>query len=136
MHIDNFEAKTPFLKEYDYFKGILYLNRANSEHGLYLSEDQDDIFYKVPRHILSFIDGCPSKVCHLTMTIIEDDRIMFCASEVEEEKPRFSRHVNIERIHRMIENEGIKVDDMQILNIKYRHHIITRAISTYIKRNL
>ena len=70
------------------------------------------------------------------MSIIEEDRIMFCATEVEEEKPRFSRHVNIERIHRMIENEGIKSDDLQILNIKYRHHIITRAISTYIKRNL
>ena len=58
---------------------------------MYVSTDPESLFYKVPKRILSFIDGCPSKVTHIEIDYDEDsERLIFCASELESERDRFT----------------------------------------------
>ena len=102
---------------------------------MFISNDEDSIFYNVPKRILSFIDGCPSKVTHIEINCQEEDeRLIICATEAEEEKGRYTISVHIDKILKLIEVEGVKRDEDSIHAIRSRQHLIIRAISTYLKR--
>ena len=88
---------------------------------MFISTDEDSIFYHVPKRILSFIDGCPSKVTHIEITAQEEDeRLFFCASEVPEEKNRYTISVHMDKILKLIEAEGVKRDEDSIHSIRSR----------------
>ena len=48
----------------------------------YISDDEDSLFYKVPGRILSFIDGCPSKVTQIEMKTNADDEQIFFSTQI------------------------------------------------------
>lgn len=81
---------------------------------MFISEDEDSLFYRVPRWILSFIDGCPSKVCQIEISYDDDsERLVFCATEVAEDRQRFTISVPQEKIFRLIEAEGINKNNFE-----------------------
>ena len=97
-----------------YFKGALKVTKESDPSKMFVSEDEDSIFYHVPKRILSYIDGCPSKVTYINIDFDEDsERIIFCAAEDEEDKPLFTKSVGLEKIYKIIENEGLKKDDVE-----------------------
>jgi len=100
--------------EMGYFKGMLCIDRETDVSKMFISDDEESLFYRVPRRILSFIDGCPSKVTHVETSYDEDsERLIFCASSVEEEKQRFTISVQIEKILKLIEAEGINKNNLE-----------------------
>ena len=109
--------------ELSYFKGNLTVSRETDPEKMFVSDDEDSIFYHVPRRILSYIDGCPSKVTYINIDFDEDsERVMFCATENEDEKPHFTNSVVIDKLYKIIENEGLKKDDVedQLISIRAR----------------
>lgn len=126
------------ISENEYFKGELVITqcfRQNNEH--LVSNDDQSLFFKVPRYILSFIDGCPSRITTVEIQYDEDsDRVLFCSTENVEEKPRFTIGVGMDKILRIVELEGIKRNDDALYSIRWRQDIILRAISNYLKRNV
>ena len=84
------------------------MSQEKDSELMFISDDEESLFYRVPRRILSFIDGCPSKVCQVIIGYDDDsERITFCVSEVAEDKQRFTISVPQEKIFRLIEAEGI-----------------------------
>ena len=121
----------------DYFKGILHVEEEKDTSEMYVSIYDDNLYYKVPRRILSFIDGCPSKVTHVEISYnLETERLFICASSKEEDKPRFTISINNDKILKLVELEGIKKNEDRITGIKSRQEILIRAISAYLKRNV
>ena len=79
------------ISEIEYFKGRLAISKVENDVKMYISNEEDSLFYKVPKRILSFIDGCPSKVTHIEITCDEEnDRLLFCATDIEEERSRYT----------------------------------------------
>ena len=67
--------------ELHYFKGQLVVTMDEEAGKTFISDDEESLFYRVPRRILSIIDGCPSKVTHIEIDYDEDsERLIFCAS--------------------------------------------------------
>ena len=66
----------------------------------------------------------------------DSDRVLFCTTEKQEEKPRFTIGVGLDRILRIVELEGIKRNDDALNSIRWRQDIMLRAISSYLKRNV
>lgn len=79
------------LSEKEYFKGELtlshvYYSAKTRDKSLYVSTEEDSLFYKVPKYILSFIDGCPSRISPMTIEFDEEnDRLKFCATQKVED---------------------------------------------------
>ena len=96
----------------------------------------------MPSRILSFIDGCPSKVTHVEIrSDADDERLFFSTQRSYKSKSaqhRLTQPVHIDKIFRLIENEGFRKDDLyDMLDASHmRVQIITRAISTYMKKNI
>lgn len=44
------------------FRGALVAEMNKDEEEAFISNDPDELFYQVPRKLLSFIDGCPSRM--------------------------------------------------------------------------
>ena len=108
-------------------------------NDLFVSNNPEDLFYRVPRRVLVFIDSCPSKVTHVQISYDEDsERLIFCASEVQKEKDRFTISVQIDKIFKLIQNEGIPLEDIieSLFALTSREDIIIRAINTYVKKNV
>ena len=123
------------VSEMDYFKGCLAITQIKDKSLQFISTDEDSIFYNVPKRILSFIDGCPSKVTHIEISHDEEnERLIFCATEVEEEKNRYTISVNLDKILKLTEVEGVKKNEDSLLAIRSRQALIVRAISCYLKR--
>ena len=55
-----------------YFKGLLSIKKQDDLNKMFITDDENSIFYRVPRRILSYIDGCPSKVTHIEIEFDED----------------------------------------------------------------
>ena len=55
-----------------YFKGLLSVKKQDDLQKMFITDDENSIFYRVPRRILSYIDGCPSKVTHIEIEFDED----------------------------------------------------------------
>lgn len=125
--------------ERDVFKGTLCVKQDKDLSNNFITEELDSLFYKVPKRILSIIDGCPSKVTHIEMHHDEEnERLEFCASQKESDKSRFTISVQTDKIFRLMETEGLKVKDIEnsLFAINSRQAIIVRAISVYLKRNV
>ena len=108
---------------------------------MFISNDENSLFYRVPCDMLSFLDGCPSKVTQIKIDYNEDtERVTLCASycEDKDERARFTVGVGIERLFQLMLSEGIRLkeSDESLYSIRYRQPIIVRAISTYLKRNV
>jgi len=123
-----------------YFKGHLYLEKETDASKIFISDDKDSLLYRVPRRIISFIDGCPSKITCIDINYDEDsERLIFCASEIiDEDKQRFTISVQIEKIFKHIEAEGINKNNLveSVFAIRGRQPLITRAISMYLTKNV
>ena len=128
-----------FQDEMESFKGILTAEVVDSLDDMFMSNDKDDLFYKVPQRIISFIDGCPSlcTTIHLKFDD-ENDRIIFCANEHPEEKDRFTISVAIEKLFKLMTVEGLKLDQIedQLFAMNDRNSLIIRAISIYLQKNV
>ena len=128
--------------ELEYFKGILTIEQVENPHDMFISSFEESLFYRVPKCILSFIDGCPSKVTNVEIQYINDTgRIVLCVTEREEDKPIFTINVNIDKILKLTELEGIKkTEELRhedfLFAIRSRQKILIRAISIYLKRNV
>jgi hypothetical protein len=59
-----------------------------------------------------------------------------CVTEKEDEKPRFTINVNVDKILKLVELEGIKRHEEFLFAIKSRQAILIRAISVYLKRSV
>lgn len=122
------------------FKGLLAAEQEEHEDNMFISNCDEDLFYRVPKRILSFIDGCPSKVTKVEISYNEDfERLVLVASQVESEKDRFTISVPIDKIFKLLENEGLKANDEitdQLFAIRNRAPLIIRAISAYMKKNV
>ena len=46
--------------EMEIFRGSLTAEVVEDENEMFMSNNPDDLFYRVSRRVLSFIDGCPS----------------------------------------------------------------------------
>lgn len=80
---------------------------------MFISNDPDDLFYQVPRRILSFIDGCPSKLMLIMIDFdIENDRLIVCANEEEDKRDRFTVSFPFEKLYKIFSGEGINVDEI------------------------
>ena len=67
-----------------YFKGLLSIRKQTDLKKMFITDDENSIFYRVPRRILSYIDGCPSKVTHIEIEFDEDsERLFFSACNDE-----------------------------------------------------
>ena len=67
----------------------------------------------MPKQILSFIDGCPSKVTYVELDYDDDsERLSICTSEIPEDKQRFTVSIQIDRIFRHMELEGFKKETL------------------------
>ena len=105
--------------------------------SIYVSENEASLFFKVPKHILSFIDGCPSRVTKVEISYDEEtERAIFCTTDKKSEKPRFTIAVSIEKILKLVEIEGIRRNEEALFAILGRQAIILRALSFYIKKNV
>ena len=108
----------------------------------FISDDPDSLFYRVPRRILCCIDGCPSKICPIFISFDEEsERLIFCATNVEADKERFTISVQIDRIFKLMEVEGLTVnadlfDRLFAIAHQSRQLLMIRAISAYIKKNV
>ncbi len=126
----------------EYFKGVLSIEQVENSNDMFISSFEESLFYRVPKRILSFIDGCPSKVTNVEIQYINDTgRIVLCVTEIEEDKPRFTINVNIDKILKLTELEGIKkTEELRhedfLFSIRSRQQILIRAISIYLKRNV
>ena len=128
-------VQSSLISEMEYFKGCLAITQIKDKSLQFISTDEDSIFYNVPKRILSFIDGCPSKVTHIEITADEEnERLIFCATEVEEEKTRYTISVSLDKILKLTEVEGVKKNEDSLLAIRSRQALIVRAISSYLKR--
>ena len=69
----------------------MVIEQEQDFHDLFVSNNPEDLFYRVPKRVLVFIDSCPSKVTHVQISYDEDsERLIFCASEVQKEKEKFT----------------------------------------------
>lgn len=122
------------------FKGLLAAELGECAESNFISNNDEDLFYRVPNRILSFIDGCPSKVTNVEISYNDDyERLVIVASEVESEKERFTISVPIDKIFKLLESEGLKANDEitdQLFAIRNRAPLIIRAISAYLKKNV
>ena len=118
------------------------IEQVQNSNDMFISRFEESLFYRVPKRILSFIDGCPSKVTNVEIQYINDTgRIVLCVTEREEDKPRFTITVNVDKILKLTELEGIKkTEDFGhgdfLFAIRSRQQILIRAISIYLKRNV
>lgn len=112
-----------------------------SDQSPYLTEEQDNIFYKVPNRIVSQVEGCPSILNHISLSIgIDDESIDFQAQPPPDspDPSKYTVNVHVERLFRSLEKEGIPFDsyDEILLSLRTRPEIVTRAIRNYISRNI
>ena len=127
-------------KELMYFKGLLVLEKASTEDDVCITDDPESIFHRVPGRILSFVDGCPSKVTQVQIrTDPEDERLFFTTQpkfSSKSEQGRLTQSVHSDRIFQLIQTEGFKKDDMYdaLDACNSRVAVIQRAISTYLKK--
>lgn len=110
------------MSEKEYFKGELSLSYAPRKlEDNYVSMYDESLFFKVPKHILSFIDGCPSRVTTVEISYDEDnERVLFCTTEKESERPRFTVPVSVDKILKLVEIEGIRRNEDAIFAISGR----------------
>ena len=122
------------------FKSRLELSSIDDqERGEFVSEDEDNLFHKVPRRILCYIDSCPSVISELYIDYDQDeDRVSLCVTSDPLTAKRFTVEVPMEKVVKLMAAEGIVKDryDDQLFGIMNRHEVITRAISAYVKKNL
>ena len=89
------------MSEVGYFKGRLSVFQEKNKAKMFISNDENSLFYRVPCDMLSFLDGCPSKVTQIKIDYNEDtERVTLCASycEDKDERARFTVGVGIERL--------------------------------------
>ena len=72
LTVQYFEKKHSREQEIHYFKGNLVVKRDTSSEDLFISDDDNSLFYRVPKKILSFIDGCPSLLTQVEIGFDED----------------------------------------------------------------
>lgn len=102
-----------------------------------MSTNEDSLFFQVPKCILSFIDGCPSRITPVIIDYDEEsERVLFCTTDKENEKPRFTIAVSSEKILKLVEIEGIKRNEEALFGIRGRQEILLRAVSNYLKKNV
>ena len=64
-----------------------------------MSEDEENLFYKVPRRILTYIDSCPSLVTELLIDYDnEEDRVSLCTTSNDLAAKRFTVEIPFEKI--------------------------------------
>lgn len=122
-----------------YFKGHLCIGKEIDASKIFISEDKDSLLYRVPRRMITFIDGCPSKIASIEINYDEDsERLIFCASEIDEEKQRFTISVQIAKIFKHIEAEGINKNNLveSVFAIRHKQPLLARAISMYLTKNV
>ena len=114
-------------------------NCDDQERRTLVSEDEENLFYKVPRRILTYIDSCPSIISELLIDYdTDEERISLSVSSNPLAAKRFTVEVPFERIVKFMEGDGISKDkySAELYGILDRHKLIIRAISGYVKRNL
>lgn len=78
---------------------------------MFMSNDMEELFYRVPKRLLSFIDGCPSMLTTIHVSFDdENDRMIFCANEDPDERDRFTISISIDKLFKLMANEGLKPD--------------------------
>ena len=89
------------------FKGHLIAYKESDKDLRYITEDEESLFYRVPKQILSYIDGCPSKITYVELSYNDEiERLVICATDIASDKERFTVSIQIDRIFRYIEAEG------------------------------
>mmetsp|Transcript_18672 Transcript_18672/g.23299 ORF Transcript_18672/g.23299 Transcript_18672/m.23299 type:complete len:191 (-) Transcript_18672:839-1411(-) len=125
--------------ELDTFKGILVAEVVDNEDDMFMSNEMDDLFYKVPKRMLSFIDGCPSMVTEMDISFDEEnERVIFQANVPEEDKDRFTISFPIEKLFKLMSVEGLSNEDIEdtLFAMNDRQSIIVRAVSVYLRKNV
>ena len=72
LTVQYFEKQLSRGQEIHYFKGNLVVKRDTSSEDKFISDDENSLFYRVPKKILSFIDGCPSLLTQVEIGFDED----------------------------------------------------------------
>ena len=88
---------------------------------------------------MSYIDGFPTYINQVTIDYDEDnDRVKFCATEDPFAQKRYTVEVPLDKVFKLLETEGLTKDnfDDELFAIRNRYELITRALSSYIKRFL
>lgn len=96
------------------FQGVVVAEVADDESDMYISNNPDELFYHVPRRMLSFVDGCPSMLTVIALGYDEEnDRLVICANEDEEHKARFTISFPLDKLFKNITLEGISAKDIE-----------------------
>lgn len=72
ISVQHYEMNLSRKQEIHYFKGNLVVKRDTSSQAKFISDDENSLFYRVPKKILSFIDGCPSLLTQVEIGFDED----------------------------------------------------------------
>ena len=128
-----------FISELGYFHGKLIIRQVRDLAKLYVSNQEDHLYFHIPRRILSFIDGCPSKVTKICISYdnMQDSLQLSTLDEHDDQElfPISTISFNLNKCLRFVENEGIKKEEEALFAVTYRQPIIVRAISSYLKKN-
>ena len=121
------------------FRGSLTAEVVEDENEMFMSNNPDDLFYRVPRRVLSFIDGCPSMLAQISLDCDEEnDRLIICANEAEDHRARFTISFTLEKLYKLIQLEGIGGKEIEdtLFATNDKQAIIIRAISAYLRKNV
>ena len=91
-----------FLSEMEYFKGELSLvHRERTDEEKYISTHEDDLFFRVPKYLLSCIDGCPSRITPVIIQVDEGEgRMTFIARQANDDNGHFTQTVILDKVLR------------------------------------
>ena len=122
------------------FKGHLEIStNEDDERRQLVSEDEENLFYKVPRRVLTYLDSCPSLITELMIDFDqEDDRVSLCCTSNALAAKRFTVEIPFEKFVKYMEPEGISREKYveELYGEVNRHIIITKAIRNYAKKCL
>ena len=80
--MEAFDYKIDKATEMLYYRGNLCIYKNFfDEKDRFVSNDEDSLFYRVPKRIICLIDGCPSRMTEVEIDFNEDsERVVLCAS--------------------------------------------------------
>ena len=90
----------------------MIVKKVVSNEALFISDNDDSLFYRVPRNILSAVDGCPSNLTNIEISFDdESERVIILIPGQEHVDTRFTLYIQIEKIMKAIENECLPKDE-------------------------
>lgn len=133
---DDDEVSARIKREQGNFQSVAVLHSAVSPQHTWIDAFEEGLFYRVPTRVVSYVEG--AGVCMVEVEFNENaDNCVFKINSAADEET-FEVKVPLPNLFKQIHKLGMSAElfDEELYAIKYRHRVILKVISTYIRRNL